>query len=160
MVNIALNPELLQEIRRQIGTGGAAPLPIEPVTEVCGGQINRNFVVRQGQRKLFVKLNDATRLEMFAAEREALIELQRQKRLHVPSPLAFGVSGDSAFLVMDYMEFGDRGDAAALGRGVAALHEITADAHGWRRDNTIGTTPQHNPTSTDWPRFWAEHRLG
>jgi fructosamine-3-kinase len=31
---------------------------------------------------------------------------------------------------------------------------------GWRRDNTIGDTPQPNPASDNWVAFLREHRLG
>ncbi len=36
------------------------------------------------------------------------------------------------------------GRDAALGTALAQLHRTTAEAYGWHRDNTIGTTPQDN----------------
>ena len=39
------------------------------------------------------------------------------------------------------------------------LHRHTAEQHGWRRDNTIGPTPQQNPWTDDWTSFYQEHRL-
>jgi fructosamine-3-kinase len=62
-------------------------------------------------------------------------------------------------MVLEYLQLGGSGSSAALGRGLAALHRITADRYGWHRDNTIGSTPQINDRESDWLVFWAEHRL-
>lgn len=160
MVNIALNPRLLNAIARQIDPLSPSAAPLKPMGTLSGGQINQHVVARQGRQKYFIKLNDACRLDMFDAEREALLDLQRQDQLHVPSPIAVGAFENCAFLVLEHQEFTHRGDATALGAGLSALHEIRSDTFGWRRDNTIGTTPQPNPRSRDWPQFWSEQRLG
>ncbi len=34
-----------------------------------------------------------------------------------------------------------------------------ASQFGWKRDNTIGSTPQRNGTSSDWVEFFRERRL-
>jgi protein-ribulosamine 3-kinase len=49
---------------------------------------------------------------------------------------------------------------AALGEQLAAMHRATRDRFGWRRDNTIGSTPQVNMQLSDWVEFWRRHRLG
>lgn len=36
---------------------------------------------------------------------------------------------------------------------------FAAEADGWRRDNYIGLTPQHNGWCDDWAQFWVERRL-
>ena len=41
-----------------------------------------------------------------------------------------------------------------------ALHRRAAPAFGWKRDNTIGATPQVNGWLDDWPAFFAQRRLG
>ena len=40
------------------------------------------------------------------------------------------------------------------------MHRVHAKHFGWKRNNTIGNTPQINTTTTDWVQFWREHRLG
>ena len=60
----------------------------------------------------------------------------------------------------DELRESQRHTEAALGRGLAAQHRVGADAFGWERDNWIGATPQENAQSTDWPTFFACHRLG
>jgi len=47
-----------------------------------------------------------------------------------------------------------------LGKQLAKQHRFCAEQFGWSRDNTIGSTPQHNSWSDDWVSFFAERRLG
>jgi fructosamine-3-kinase len=51
-------------------------------------------------------------------------------------------------------------DGAQAGRVLACLHRCTATDFGWHRENTIGSTPQHNTRARDWVAFWRERRLG
>ena len=70
-----------------------------------------------------------------------------------------GTAGQEAYLLLEFLDLGDSGDYAALGRMVAALHRAPADRFGWRRDNYIGSTPQANGWCDDWDEFWIERRL-
>lgn len=128
---------------------------------VGGGDINQaeKLTGRDG-RNYFVKLNRADRLAMFQAEAEGLEELGRADAVRVPRPICAGIDAGRAFLVLEYLNLDGRGDAAELGRRLAALHRTTADAFGWRRDNTIGATPQPNAWLGDWIAFLHERRLG
>lgn len=108
---------------------------------VGGGCINdaRLITAKSGER-WFVKLNTADRLEMFEAESAGLTELRTAAAIRVPNPIASGVAGSTAFLVLEALELGSRGDGAAMGRQLADLHRHTSDSSkfGWRRDNFIG----------------------
>ena len=42
---------------------------------------------------------------------------------------------------------------------LAQLHRTTAEAYGWHRDNTIGTTPQDNARTEDWAAFFRDRRI-
>ena len=64
-----------------------------------------------------------------------------------------------AFLVLEWLDFGGGGRDAALGTALAQLHRTTAEAHGWHRDNTIGTTPQDNARTGDWAAFFRDRRI-
>jgi protein-ribulosamine 3-kinase len=48
---------------------------------------------------------------------------------------------------------------SALGERLALQHRRAATAFGWRRDNTIGRTPQLNGWSESWVTFLRERRL-
>lgn len=50
-------------------------------------------------------------------------------------------------------------DWEGLGRALAALHGEGGASFGWHRDNLIGTLPQENAATGDWPSFWAERRV-
>jgi fructosamine-3-kinase len=72
---------------------------------------------------------------------------------HVPRVVA--ASADELVLV----EVVGDGDWAALGERLALVHGTTADTFGWRSDGVIGPLPMVNTPDTDWPRFYATHRL-
>ncbi|NOZ10036.1 MAG: fructosamine kinase family protein [Gammaproteobacteria bacterium] len=141
-------------------TGEAFQLQSEHA--VGGGCINSATVLEGGDRRFFVKLNDASMLDMFAAESEGLNELARAGALRVPEPVCSGVDADSAYLVMEYLQLGSGGrhTLEKLGSGLAAMHRVTSARFGWLRDNTIGSTPQINSSDENWVRFWQQHRLG
>ncbi|MBI5461370.1 MAG: fructosamine kinase family protein [Gammaproteobacteria bacterium] len=127
---------------------------------IGGGCINQASHLRGEGRDFFVKFNTAAQAEMFVAEAEGLREVAATKTVRVPEPVCWGVAGDTAYLVLEYLEFGRGGKGALLGAHVAALHRVTRAEFGWRRDNTIGATPQINTPCADWIVFWREHRLG
>lgn len=149
-----------QEIERSLSATTGGGVHLRSPRSVGGGDINQAYRVESSQGPFFVKLNDADRLDMFAAEAEGLEELSQAESLRIPRPVIWGVAGQQAFLVLEYLEFGGSGSMAALGEGLAAQHRVTADEFGWYRDNTIGSTQQPNRHSSDWSTFWAEQRLG
>ena len=127
--------------------------------ETGGGCINRALVVVDGAQKYFVKLNHAHRLDMFEAEAAGLEEILASQTLRAPRPLCTGQAAGEAFLVLEHLALGGHSGEAALGHGLAALHRATQDKFGWKRDNTIGSTPQINTQEADWVTFYREHRL-
>src|SRR5262249_47742475 len=46
-----------------------------------------------------------------------------------------------------------------LGEQLALQHHLTQSAFGWRRNNTIGSTPQLNEECADWVSFYRDRRL-
>lgn len=127
---------------------------------IGGGCINQAMRLPGDGRDFFVKFNAATQSDMFVAEAEGLRELAATRAIRVPEPVCWGVAGATAYLVLEYMEFGHGGKGAVLGEQLAALHRVTRAEFGWQRDNTIGSTEQINTPDADWIRFWRERRLG
>ena len=134
-----------------------------------GGCINHAYRVRgQDGRQFFVKLNDARHAAIpstwlrtgFAAEAAGLNEIAATQTIRVPQPVAHGASNMHSFLVLEYLELSNRGNAAQLGEQLAALHRCTSSSFGFAQDNFIGTTPQPNAWADDWITFWREQRLG
>ena len=113
-----------------------------------------------GEHQWFVKLNQADRLDMFEAEAEGLEELANAQAIRVPRPLVTGRADGQSYIVMEYISLGGSGSGAVAGEQLAQLHRHRAEAFGWKRDNTIGSTHQANEWNRDWVEFWRLRRLG
>jgi fructosamine-3-kinase len=151
----------LQDIARAIGEATEQDFQLAASQFAGGGCINRAQTLdgRDG-RRFFVKLNDAARADMFAAEAEGLADILASGAIRAPRPICHGIADGQAFLVLEHLRLGGRGSGADLGRRLAALHRHTAPRFGWRRDNTIGATRQPNAPADDWIDFYRRHRLG
>lgn len=153
---------LFTHIGLEIAAATGRPFAPARGDEAGGGCINRTFLLEDGGERYFVKLNDGERLPMFEAEAEGLKEIAATKIVRVPIPLCSGVAEGQAFLVLEYLPL-QASDARAqetLGQQLARMHRVTAPTFGWRRDNTIGSTPQPNTPTADWIAFWRDQRLG
>ncbi|HUL47417.1 MAG TPA: fructosamine kinase family protein [Steroidobacteraceae bacterium] len=133
----------------------------EPAERVAGGSINRCYRWPSRSGPIFVKVAESAASSMLEAEAAGLAELARAHAVRVPRVLACGRSGASAFLALEWLEAGAAtGESEeCLGAGLAAQHAVTAPEHGWRRDNTIGRTPQANGPTASWAEFFRERRL-
>ena len=133
-----------------------------PGADVHGGSIHRCVRWETGTGPVFVKLASAAEADVFESEAAGLSALAEARAVRVPEVLATVTTDAEAALVLEWLDFGDteaRAEAR-LGQQLAALHRVEGGAYGWHRDNTIGRTPQVNTPGNDWPRFYAEHRLG
>ena len=150
---------------------------------VGGGCIHRAWRLRLESRGpdptyLFAKTNRPEALPLLAAEADGLAALAAAAEgsgLVVPQPLAMGLVGGEAVLVLPWLDLGlGRGADptrtwAAVGAGLARLHRRSLVAplgpgdrlgsYGWCRDNAIGTAPQANGWMANWSRFFGERRL-
>lgn len=124
-----------------------------------GSSLNAIASLSLAGRRFFVKTNDAHYAPMLEAEADGLAAIARTKAIRVPAPVAVGVAGGLAYLVLDWIEFRRGGRDAALGRALAAMHRQAGPRFGWHRDNTIGTTPQANAWSDAWAAFFRDRRL-
>jgi fructosamine-3-kinase len=131
---------------------------------VGGGSINQAYALSDKDgAAYFVKINQANRSAMFEAEALALHQMAASQTIRVPQPICHGIADHSAYIVLEWLDFG-YGDHQAweeMGRNLAALHRVTSpQGFGWEQNNTIGSTPQINTWATRWLDFFAEHRLG
>lgn len=149
-------------ITAAIGAAVGGALRPRGRTPVGGGCINAAWRLDGDAGSFFVKLNDAGRAAMFAAEARGLEALAATGTVRVPRPVCHGRAADRAFLVLEHLDLrpGDGASAARLGTALAALHATRAPAFGWERDNTLGSTPQPNGWVDDWVGFWRRRRLG
>src|SRR4051812_48125998 len=98
---------------------------------------------------------------MLEAEADGLRELDAGSSVRVPTVLASGAAGNSAFLALEWVHLARASgeEQARLGEHLAHQHRVLTDRFGWHRDNTIGSTPQVNTWTEDWLPFFREHRL-
>jgi len=138
-------------------------IDIQRTERVSGGSINRCFkLVTRKDQFFFVKINQPDRLEMFEAESDGLSALKASGAIRVPDVIKSGVAGGVSFLLLEFLYLDGKTSNAEvrLGESLAQQHQYQGEQYGWHRDNTIGRTPQVNTESSDWIRFFAEHRLG
>ena len=128
---------------------------------IGGGSINTACRIDDDGQSYFVKLNQADQLDMFVAEADGLRELAGAHAIRVPSPVCYGEAAGRSWLVAEFIAFGrGTGDSAQLlGQQLATMHGHTSKQFGWRRDNTIGSTPQQNFRTDNWVDFYRERRL-
>jgi fructosamine-3-kinase len=162
------------EIAAQISQAIGKTFEISNRRPVGGGCINQGYAVSGNIGTYFVKLNQASQIEMFEAEALGLKQMLETQTIRVPKPLCSGIAGDSAYIAMEWLEFGGSGNTKAweeMGRKLAAMHQANSPqpalnkgegkkAFGWNCNNTIGSTPQINTWTSDWVEFFTEHRLG
>jgi fructosamine-3-kinase len=147
---------------------------------VGGGCIHSAWCLHlAGGSRLFAKTSAASCLPLLEAEAEGLLALAAaagNEGPQVPVPLAHGMAGGSAVLVLSWLELDLSRSAVGmqqwrfLGAALTHLHRssllrpcLAADrpgeAFGWPTDNFIGSAPQRNGWDVDWGRFFVERRL-
>ena len=130
---------------------------------VGGGCINQGYVIGDGERTYFVKLNKVDEVAMFEAESMGLQQILDTATIRVPRPLCWGTSGNFSYIVLEWLEMGGNSQKCwtQMGYKLALMHEVTSqNGFGWNIQNTIGSTPQINTWTSDWGEFFLRHRLG
>ncbi|MDP2902142.1 MAG: fructosamine kinase family protein [Methylovulum sp.] len=151
-----------QAIAGQIKLTTGRAFGVVSAQRLSGGDINSAFRLQGHDKSYFVKLNRADLLAMFEAEFAGLQDLVNTQTIRVPAPVVCGTTRDHSFLVLEYIALGRFNPASErlLGRQLAGLHQVKQPYFGWYCNNTIGSTPQPNNKSEDWPGFWRGQRLG
>ena len=153
-----MSPDVRAAVQAAVAAALGPGHAVGRATPAGGGCIHDSFVIQAGSARLFVKINGAAFNGAFAAEADGLTALIAAG-MRAPRPLGHGVAESRAYLAMEYLDLSGRGDWAAMGRALAAMHATTGRQFGWRRDNFIGATHQPNPGQDDWTGFWRDARL-
>ena len=151
-----------EDIVEHIFAATGKALRLSNAQPIGGGCINEAYRLDGDGGPYFAKLNRHDELEMLEAEADGLRDIAATGTIRVAHPICHGISGNRAYLVLEHIELGGGSPQSEteLGRSLAALHAVPQAGFGWRRDNTIGSTPQPNPASDNWVAFLREHRLG
>ncbi len=152
------------QIAKHIAEITGEKFQIQNRQSVGGGCINQGYAIASRQQTYFIKLNRAADAEMFEAEAEGLQQMWDTHTIRVPRPICWGAEGESAYIVLEWLDLNGRGSdraAAEMGRQLAAMHRQSLGTQfGWDMNNTIGSTPQMNPWTSNWAEFWTTHRIG
>ncbi|MFM2312906.1 MAG: hypothetical protein RLZZ04_2182 [Cyanobacteriota bacterium] len=152
-----------KEIAQAISQETGKQFAIANRKSISGGCINQGYQVSSQDRTYFVKLNDASQVEMFAAEALGLQQMYATQTITVPQPICWGTAGNSSFIVLQWLDLGAGSNSSwtAMGHQLAAMHRaVSNQGFGWSRNNTIGSTPQINTWMNNWADFFAEQRIG
>ena len=151
------------EIARTISQATGQEFAIANTKSVSGGCINQSYKISSDRAEYFVKLNDASQIEMFVAEDLGLKQMYATETITVPQPICYGTVENYSYIVLQWLDLG-RGSSQSdreMGRQLAAMHRKgTTERFGWSRNNTIGSTPQINTQNDNWADFFAEQRIG
>jgi len=121
-------------------------------TAVGGGDISQAYCLESVDGcRYFLKLNDAKRHAMFAAEAAGLNAIAATSTLRVPQFIAHGVAGGHSYLVLEHLALGLRGNPRLLGAQLAALHRFTPDS----LDSSVPVTEKMNSDHSHPGRFAA-----
>ncbi len=158
---LTITLKTLAQLAAAIGKAIGVTLQPEPAAAVQGGSINASHRWETDAGPIFVKVAPVQRRAMFEAEAAGLDELRRANAVRVPRALGIANTESEVALALEWIEMGRSSRAAetALGEQLAAQHRVSAQAFGWPRDNTIGSSPQLNAWCDDWVVFFRERRL-
>lgn len=129
---------------------------------ISGGCIHDARQLRTTKGSFFLKQNEGELgLALLQAEREGLQTLATVAKAHVPEIVCFGQAENTAYLVLSFIESGQRSPAfwQQFGEALADLHQYTDKQFGFPSDNFIGALPQANDRRNDWASFYKEVRL-
>ena len=144
---------------------------VRGVRSVGGGDVSSAARVETSRGAFFAKWNAGAGGDSFEAEAEGLAALAEASGrgadgpLIVPRPLLAQnrTAETPGVLVLPWLERGRASgeDGRRFGRALADLHRASApgEGYGWARDNWIGSKPQRNGWTADWPAFFGERRL-
>lgn len=123
--------------------------------------------------QLFVKSAPLAAADVLSAEADGLQALAATQTIRVPAVAGYWSDDDQDLVVLalEWLNFRTPtiGFGARFGQALAALHRALppqADGrYGWRRNNTLGGTPQGNVWSSKdgcpgWIEFFGHQRLG
>jgi fructosamine-3-kinase len=150
-------------IAEHISQVTAQPFNINQHRSVSGGCINQGYCLQGDGLAYFVKINQASRLSMFAAEAFGLKQMAATHTIRLPEPICWGISDNYSYLVLEWLEFAQGNSLSweKMGQKLALMHQTPGNQRfGWNENNTIGSTPQINTWTDTWADFFAQHRIG
>lgn len=143
--------ELNQEWFDQLGLAN-----VTDCQSVSGGDINQSFSITTPQQKYFLKVQSDNNGSFFDHEIEGLKLIGSVA--NTPQPLKSGDFGNSGYLLMNYVDFGE-GHDMELGQMVAKMHEKHNKQFGLDHNILNAKNPKINTWQDNWGEFYVNQRL-
>jgi len=129
-----------------------------------GGCINRSVKLETTAGTFFMKWNHNGPSDLFLREAEGLKALKKASTiLRIPEVYtATAIASDlPGILILEFLALSSNTPSAEekLGKGLAELHRVTQDSHGFYHDNYCGATLQNNRWNDDWVDFFSQQRI-
>lgn len=153
------------EVEQHLNEVTGEDAQFEKKESVSGGCINQCWKVTDTKEKhWFIKTNSPSLHDMFAAEAEGLNEIADSHSIRSPKSFCYGSTEEFSYLVLEYIVLKPLINQEEAGKQLAKMHQYTfpespMTRFGWKRDNTIGSTPQSNQQHKNWISFWKNERL-
>ncbi|MBL1433559.1 MAG: fructosamine kinase family protein [Gammaproteobacteria bacterium] len=162
MIDAVLSDTLSQHISAESNKN----FTLDEHQAIGGGSINDCYKISGNGKHYFLKTNNADLADMFAAEASGLHAIVDSNTILAPKPICYGETDTTTYLILEYLELGtsrkqnDQDNIDQFGEQLATMHRNVQTRYGWKRNNTIGSTPQINTHCDNWSEFFREHRLG
>jgi protein-ribulosamine 3-kinase len=137
-------------------------LKIFRTERVSGGDINYAYRLNDNDRAYFLKINSASAYEgMLKKEANGLEKLRGNFSLCVPKVLKTGTVNDQQYLLLEWIESGNREKNfwKDFGFALANMHNKEQPFFGFEEDNFIGSLIQRNNKLDLWSDFYTECRI-
>jgi len=160
-----MTPELREALEGAVMEASGEDWTLVATAPVSGGCIHEALRLdgedAGGETRNFAKLAEFGRAPLLEAEAAGLAALRAAGALRVPAVVARGDDGETAWLILEWLDLAplDAASGARLGAALAAQHRLPQAQFGWEKDNFIGASPQANGWSADWLAFWRDKRI-
>jgi fructosamine-3-kinase len=155
-----LNQSFINHIENLCSGIENKPVKLRAYERMYGGDINETFRLAMSEKDYFIKINEASYVDMFQKEADGLQLLADSRSFVIPKVYHNGVFEKSAFLLLEFIPALLQGDNPKdFAENLAKMHQTTNDTYGLSYDNYIGRLSQKNTFNTDWIDFFIQNRL-
>ena len=128
-------------------------------TALSGGDINKVYHCIYEEKELVIKFNIANKYpKMFEKESKGL-RLLSATNFKTPKTIATGNFKNHNYLILEYIQPGNKLNWIKFGENLALMHQITNQKFGLDYDNYIGSIQQINNYEDSWEEFYANRRI-
>lgn len=136
---------------------------IKATRSIGGGCIHSASLMETTAGDFFLKWNSQGPSDIFIREAESITELRKASQGYLAIPEVFAVKAideTPGFLVLEFLPAGGTQNSdEKLGKGLALIHQYTAEKFGFYHDNYCGETTQDNRWQDNWQDFFIQNRI-